>query len=184
MNIKYLLMFCLGAIAGSVFTAKILDEKYSKIADEEIESVKEVTKKTIENLKKKFSESKKISEEKTEKTKYHDITKEYTEEKDAPNIEIISDNQYSDDENEKMTLWFYGVDKALLDDNEQPIENVEDCVGRDIINNPEKYFRVSSIESSHENKNTIYLRNHSMGIDFEIIYIDKSYSRDILGLEE
>ena len=41
MNIKYLLVFCLGAVTGSVFAARFLDERYSKIADEEIESVKD-----------------------------------------------------------------------------------------------------------------------------------------------
>ena len=154
MNIKYLLVFCLGAVTGSVFAARFLDERYSKIADEEIESVKQVAKKTIDELKDQISESKKIPAEKIEKTVYHDIAHEYSPE-ELPQIDILTDEEYSTGENEKLTVWFYG---------------------QDIIETPEKYFS--------DSKNTIYIRNHSMGIDFEVIYLNKSYSKDVLGLEE
>lgn len=175
MNIKYLLVFCLGAVTGSVFAARFLDERYSKIADEEIESVKQVAKKTIDELKDQISESKKIPAEKIDKTMYHDIAHEYSPE-ELPQIDILTDEEYSTGENEKITVWFYGQDGALLDDSEQPIENISDCIGKDIIETPEKYFS--------DSKNTIYIRNHSMGIDFEVIYLNKSYSKDVLGLEE
>lgn len=183
MNIKYLFVFCLGVTAGSIFTARFLDEKYSKIADEEIESVKEISKKTIGELKKKIenvrkNEVEKIQGEKNGKTLYHELADQYKESGELPVIEVISDQEYSDGDNEKMTVWFYGIDRALLDDSEQPIENVEDCIGKDIIDVPQKYFNIL------EGKTTVFLRNHSMAIDFEIIYLDKSYSRDVLGLEE
>ena len=185
MNIKYLLVFCLGATAGSIFTARFLDEKYSKIADEEIESVKEVAKKTIDELKKQVDEftiakskPEKIPEEKNEKTMYHNLSKEYMDEEVPIGLlETIDEKKYSEDGDfEKMTLWFYGIDKALINDNEQPVDNADECVGRELIEAPGLYFK--------NNNDTVYLRNHEMGIDFEVIYLDKSYSRDVLGLEE
>ena len=186
MNIKYLLVFCLGAVTGSVFTAKFLDERYSKIADEEIESVKEVAKKTIDDLKGKISNIKKAEVEAMPTLKvndsdvhiYEDVTTAYNKKDELQVIiEEITEEEYSEDDNEKMTVWFYGQDKALINDDDQPIENVFDCVGSDIIDNPELYFDIPK-------KTTVYLRNNVMNIDFEIIYLDKSYSKDILGLEE
>lgn len=193
MNIKYLLVFCLGAVTGSVFAARFLDERYSKIADEEIESVKEVAKKTIDELKNKISNVKKeeVEKESTENiqqfllgnkndvTVYENIANSYGDEPKYKNIEIevLEEGEFSESDNEKMTVWFYGQDKALIDDDEQPIDNILDCVGSDIIDNPENYFNIPE-------KTTIYLRNHTMGIDFEVIYLDKSYSKDVLGLEE
>ena len=197
MNIKYLLVFCLGAVTGSVFAAKFLDERYSKIADEEIESVKEVAKKTIDDLKEKISNVKKEANENCatcfkksdEEYKindgllYHNITNSYgydsldkPKDKDIA-IEDLTEEQFSEGDNEKMTVWFYGQDKALINDDDQPIDNAFDCVGKGIINEPENYFHFPD-------KTTLYIRNHTMGIDFEVIYLDKSYSRDVLGLED
>ena len=50
-----LLMFTLGAAAGSLLTWKIVEGKYKKIADEEIESVKEHYK-NREQMMNKFSD--------------------------------------------------------------------------------------------------------------------------------
>ena len=189
MNIKYLLVFCLGAVTGSVFAAKFLDERYSKIADEEIESVKEVAKKTIDDLKEKISNVKKEEVEakstqtlevnKSNVSIYENIADSY---RDGPKfkdiaIEELTEEQFSEGDNEKMTVWFYGQDKAVINDDEQPIDNILDCIGSGIIDEPENYFHFPD-------KTTIYLRNHTMGIDFEVIYLDKSYSKDVLGLEE
>lgn len=189
MNIKYLLVFCIGAVTGSLCTARFLDERYSKIADEEIESVKEVAKKTIDDLKEKISNVKKeeVEAKVTQTLKvndnnvsiYENIANSYGDEPKYKDIAIedLTEEQFSEGDNEKMTVWFYGRDKAVIDDNEQPIDNILDCIGSGIIDNPENYFHFPD-------KTTMYLRNHTMGIDFEVIYLDKSYSKDVLGLEE
>ena len=183
MNIKYLLVFCIGAVTGSLCTARFLDERYSKIADEEIESVKEVAKKTINDLKEKISNIKKeevqaLKVNDTDVSIYEDVVNAYNKKEEVQVIiEPITEEEYSEDDNEKMTLWFYGQDKAVINDDDEPIDNILDCIGSDIIDNPECYFDIPE-------KTTVYLRNNVMHIDFEVIYLDKSYSKDILGLEE
>lgn len=157
-GIKYLLVFGLGAVVGSLFSAKLLDEKYSKIADEEIESVKEVTKKTIKELESKITELNKNKVEITYKGK----------EKIIPKVEVISEEEYFDSDRKKLTLAFFGIDKVLANDT-GIIDNPTECIGEDIINNPENYFSECA---------TIYVRNYNMNLDFEIIYYgDEKYAK-------
>ena len=47
-NFSKVFIFVAGAAIGSVVTLKFLEEKYRRIADEEIESVKETFKKALE----------------------------------------------------------------------------------------------------------------------------------------
>ena len=47
-NLSKVFIFVAGAAIGSVVTLKFLEEKYKRIADEEIESVKETFEKALE----------------------------------------------------------------------------------------------------------------------------------------
>ena len=51
----------------------------------------------------------------------------------------------------------------------------EDCIGKAILKNVGHYFKDSD---------TIYVRNDLMQVDFEIGLQHKSFSRDVLGLED
>ena len=133
-TVKSILIFAFGAAVGSAVAWKLTKTKYEQIAQEEIDSVKEVYSK------------------KKDKQEVEDTTLEFTAEDIKDYHKIISDNKYdnekggsedmkdskpfiippedfgNDDDYDQISLIYY-EDDVLTDDMNNPIEDIENTVG-------------------------------------------------------
>lgn len=156
MNNK-ILIFSLGVAAGAVASWFVAREKYRKIADDEIASVKEV-----------FQRKKK--EETEEKETYCGLVDAYdTESVDDDTIEdednsdtpyIISPDEYGQDtDNECTVLMWYG-DDILTDTYGVNVDDIVNTVGREFIDH---------FGENPEEPDVVYVRNDRLEMDYQIL---------------
>lgn len=183
--------FAIGAAIGSFVTWKIVKTKYKRIADEEINSVKEV-------FARRYSE--KMSKEKpNENTNQASLTLDETEKNaniqddiDAyhelldklnyANIDVdsliakkggstvtdgpfvISPDEFGEDPNyQTVSLTLY-EDGVLTDDYDDIVVDVDDLVGEDSLTHFGEY-----------EDDSVFVRNESMQTDFEILRDLRTY---------
>lgn len=166
-----MLIFAVGAAVGSAVTWKLTKDHYRRIADEEIESVKEMISDLIDDSEEEDPNKKlaqKAKEIPADINEYAAMVSnlEYVpyEEKNKEvnstmrnHIEVISPDDYGNmDDYELVTLTYY-ADGVLTDTWDTVIEDIEDTVG------------TASLETFGEfEKDTVYVRNHREKIDYEI----------------
>lgn len=87
---------------------------------------------------------------------------------------IISDVEFSleFDHHDKVSLYYYIVDGVLAEESEEMIDDVSGTVGDD------------TLKQLRGRNNIVWVRNEPLAIDYEIIAVNKSFSRDILGIDE
>lgn len=177
---KCITAFALGAAAGSVVTWKLLKTKYEQIAQEEIDSVKEVfSRREREN---KADEHAKIftndivKEEVEEETlEYKNLVKtngytNYSEQKEAePSVTnkpyVISPSEFGElDDYESVSLTYY-ADQILTDEDDEIVEDVESVVGFDSLNHFGEY-----------EDDSVFVRNDILKCDYEILYDTRKYT--------
>lgn len=197
MNYKLfsVLTFVAGASIGSLVTWKIVKDKYERIAQEEIDSVKEVfakNKPALEDCTEEIirpSDNKpsvieyaaKIADlgysgeaVKEEKSEYEEENNEGEEDDsmadDKPYVISQEDFDESDYDTDTLTLYADGV----LTDSwyNEPISDsdIKDMVGKDAVENFDKYAE----------GDTVYVRNDAREIDYEIQRDLRKYS-DVVG---
>ena len=167
----------------------MLKDKYAEIAQEEIDSVKEVfarreqerkdesVKKTvaegIKNVDKNKPELKEYAEKlkRTGYVRYSDRTGEEDaepEELDKPYV--IPPEQFGDnDEYEQISLTYY-ADAVLTDENDEIIEDVEETVGFESLNHFGEY-----------EDDSVFVRNDARKCDYEILLDQRTYSEVAKG---
>lgn len=184
-----------GAAIGVFGTKTYFEEKYKRIADEEIESVKaefKVVSKAEKEAKEEELEpeediSKEIMEYNTQIRDYSIFSEKVDKaelqrpsEDDSPGIYLINIDDYDDRTlgYEKKELHYFVEDETLTDENDEPVDRTDpdgeiltgtDMVGRDIL---EEFDR--SLES------VCYVRNEMLMEDYEISKIFGSYG-DLFG---
>ena len=160
-------IFTVGAAIGSAVTWYFTKIKYERIAQEEIDSVKEV-----------FSKHKTISEdtidtkiENPEMTEYKSIVQNYTsenEEEGEPETMdkpyVISPDEFGDSDYEIISLTYY-ADKVLTDETGDIVDDVEDLVGYDLLNFFGEY-----------EEDSVFVRNDALSTDYEILLDSRNYS--------
>lgn len=160
-------IFTVGAAIGSAVTWYFTKTKYERIAQEEIDSVKEV-----------FSKHKTISEdtvdtkiENPEMTEYKNIVQNYTsenEEEGEPETMdkpyVISPDEFGDSDYEIISLTYY-ADKVLTDETGDIVDDVEDLVGYDSLNHFGEY-----------EEDSVFVRNDALSTDYEILLDPRNYS--------
>ena len=177
------LSFIFGVCIGIGVSWKYLENKYSDLAQEEIDSVKEVYSKkykhcdsgsnadkdNIDNLPENMDM--RTYEEKTKKYKPTDYNAISTPIKDAEIRKennkpfIISPEKFGEIEGyEQVTLTHY-ADGVLADIHDNKIDNIDELVGSDY----EKHFGEYEDDSVH-------IRNESQKTDYEILYDERYYS--------
>jgi len=175
---KNVLIFLAGAGIGSVITWKLIEKKYKDLADEEIESVKEVFKKRLDELQNKEqlevetlkSEETKTSKNKSSKSKSKkEIAKEIIVEEEYDNsvITIIKEEDYGQlDDYEMCTGLYYKDGKLTLDNVEE--EPVSDPI----------FYVGHALDIFEENKyvENVFVRNDDTKCDYEILRSEKNYS--------
>lgn len=73
------------------------------------------------------------------------------------------------DHHDKVSLYYYKGDDVLCHDHEAIVENVEECVGSDLL-------------LGIDDQATIWVRNEKLGIDYEIITLNDSYAKSVHGI--
>jgi len=86
---------------------------------------------------------------------------------------LIDDREYSEefDHHDKVSLYYYRIDDVLTEENEEIIDNVDGIVGYDAL-------------SALDMQTTVWVRNEPLGIDYEIIGINKTYAETVLGIKQ
>lgn len=163
-------IFCAGAIVGSVATWKFVETKYRRIADEEIQSVKEMyRRKKDTNMKNKAPD---IDEEAVndsirqamkiaEKEGYFstDDKKPGKEEKsmEIGKPYIIPPEEFGECDYDTNSLTYY-TDGVLTDEYDEVIEDAELLVGNDYMNHFGEY-----------EDDSVFVRNDELESDYEIL---------------
>ena len=183
-TLSKIVIFTTGAIIGSVVTWKLVERKYARIAEEEIESVKEAFSRRKEN--EKTTEEDEVIEEpnddiygedelkdKVTMTNYRTLASTYTngeveDKKEECNMErpyVISPEEFEDSDYTQESLDYYEGDGVLVDAFGDIVDNVDELVGEDFASYFGKY-----------EKDTVYVRNDATEIDYEILRDYRSYS--------
>ena len=174
--------FIFGAATGSIVAWKYAEDKYRKIADEEITSVKELF-----SVRKDSDDTSELSKEDEKPEQENHIShNSYENEISTLNYNAIStktdsDTVKKDDIQEDLPyvitpeefdmnidyncieLKFY-KDHILTDDFDDPIEDIEHSVGYEAL----KCFDNSDTD-------TVYVRNDKREVDYEIIRDPRTY---------
>ena len=174
-------IFALGAAAGSIVTWKLLKTKYEKIAQDEIKSMKDY----ISRKEQKLSNTDKISEEvhgdkTTEEPSeideaeaivtelgyknYADISRK-REGVPANKPYVITPEEFNDKLDYAVVSLTYYADGTLADDWDNPVEDVENLVGKESLSHFGEY-----------EDDSVYVRNDEIKTDFEILLDTRKYS--------
>jgi len=178
------MMFVLGVAVGSVVTWRYVEKKYEQIAQDEIDSVKEVFSKReteftedtevqikADNAKKKPSVIEYAAWlRKRGYTNYSDMVDEKPEEvKEEPmSVDkpyVIAPEEFGElDDYETISLIYY-TDQILADDNDVIVDDIEDVVGFDSLNSFGEY-----------EDDSVFVRNDRLKCDYEILLDQRKYS--------
>lgn len=178
------LFLAVGAAIGSAVTWKFLKTKYEQIAQEEIDSVKEVylrkskeDTETLESVKqalekmgkvsKPIQDSYEVMKEKISNLGYSSIDEEGKEREQMP-IEkpyVISPDVFGDADGYDVVSLNYYADGVLTDDWGDIIGNVDDIVGEESLTHFGEY----------EN-DSVFVRNDRLKTDYEILKDKRNFS--------
>lgn len=166
-------MFALGAAAGSAVTWRFLKTKYERIAQEEIESVKEVFSRRNEKGKTYavgIKEPKPNLQELADQLKTLKYEMESETKEQRPYVISPDDFGQADEDYDLVSLIYY-KDGVLTDDFNVPIENVDDIVGLDSLKHFGEYV-----------DDAVYVRNDKMKVEYEIIRVGGNFS-DVASID-
>ena len=160
------LIFIAGAVIGSAITWKLAKTKYERIAQEEIESVREMYSK--------YSSKTEQSVENVENCdEYENIAKIYKgdmsyskEEEDTEMIKpyVIPPDEFDEEGYETVTLYYY--ENGILEDqlSKEIIDNVDELIGEDSLTHFGEY-----------EDDSVFVRNDRLRIDYEILKVNERY---------
>ena len=192
-GLKCIFAFSLGAAAGSVVTWKLLKTKYEQIAQEEIESVKEVFSNRRQETVRPVEETPtKDDFTDNDVTDYHNLLSNYESDlmkhqrKEKGGSEsmtnnrpyVISPDEFGEnDDYETVSLTYY-ADGILTDDRDDVVEEVDDIVGIDSLSHFGEY-----------EDDSVFVRNDELKCDYEILmdyrnYADATTINTSLNLED
>ena len=196
-TVRGALFFIIGAASASFITYKVVEKKFKDIADEEIESVKAMYERKLAKLEldKPVKELKRVTitddgvyEENNEPPMASAVINPYSslvndlgysddkkEEKESvainTNIEIVPPEDFGEYGYKCESLTYY-QDNVLTLDDDTKITDIEKYVGCDALNTFGEY-----------EDDSVFVRNHGMKTDFEILKDSRTYS-DVVGDDE
>lgn len=170
-GIRSFVIFSVGAAVGSVVAWKLLEKKYKQIADDEINSVKEVFDRKLQRKVDEEIEKRKhemlgdviktfgyTPDEKTEKEEKRDMAED-------TDVYVIPPESFGEIGYETESLTYY-ADKVLTNDLDEIIENVDELVGK------------NSLETFGEYEDdSVFVRNDRLKKDFEILLDMRNYHK-------
>lgn len=179
-------IFTVGAVIGSAVTYKLLETKYKRIAQEEIDSVKEVFfgmhSESI-NQKETEDEQPKVANEKPNIKDYTTVVKDsgYINYSDSNNVKkeeinvkgaprVIPPDEFGEEDYAVVSLSYY-ADGVLADDWDKVIKDVANTVGEDFMNHFGEY-----------EDDSVFVRNDDLETDYEILRDTRNFS-DVVNKE-
>lgn len=183
-TVTTVMAFAVGAAAGVAATWKFFEEKYARIAQEEIDSVKEVFSKrdrkevqpektepvveaTIENPKELIAINKRVSAI----IDYSGYSSSQDEKPEEPKPYVIPPEAFGELEEEgyaNVSLTFCS-DQVVIDDNNDILEDVNDVIGFESLSHFGEY-----------EDDAVYVRNDKLRCDYEIL-LDQRTSEQYIG---
>lgn len=175
MDKKNLLMLATGVVIGTCATWKYAENKFRKIADEEIADVKRVysSKKKSED-KEKTDSSETYIHTKEEKQDYKEIIekmnystfskKEKKETKEVERPYVISPSEFGDCDYSTVSLTYYADDVLTYESDDEIVENRDEIVGNDATDHFGEY-----------EEDSVFVRNDAKKCDYEILYDQRNY---------
>ena len=174
-----LIIFVLGAATGSAVTWQFAKKKYERIAEEEINSVKEEFSKREQDMadveitvepKPSVEASLKKFEEKPDISTYAGILKNEAYVPEGTEMAenkpyVISPEEFGEFEDYDTISLTYYADQVLVDDGGDKIEDVDDVVGM------ESLTRFGEYEDD-----SVFVRNDRLRCDYEILMDERTYS--------
>ena len=169
MNKKTILAFFMGATVGSIVTWKFLKTKYELYyeEDEELfeddaeEDTDEAEPEPINEIDEKPDLS--IYTAKLKEQGYlQDVEEGGTDDMEKPYV--ISPDEYGETDDYDLYSYTYYADKVLADENNEPIEDVDQRIGLESLNHFGEY-----------GDDSVYVRNDELKADYEILLDDEKY---------
>jgi hypothetical protein len=98
-------------------------------------------------------------------------------ERDPDDAYVITVEMFmeGDERFSQVTLTYWQEDDVLADENEMPIDDVDNIVGRA---NLEKFGHLS------KDPNTVYIRNERIEVDYEVCLSKGSYAEEVHGITQ
>ena len=169
-TVKEIIFFGAGSAAGFLLARKLLTEKYMRIAQEEIDSVK-----AHFSFRNEKTEKEKPKPEKEQPANYRQYTAElgYRDKDETlpPASEsrprVISPDEFGDrDGYDQISLTYY-ADKTLTDDRDHAMdeEEIEDTVGKENLTHFGEY-----------EPDSVFVRNDRLKADYEILLDTRTYA--------
>lgn len=172
-KVLYFITFTAGAAVGSVVTWKLLKTKYERLAQEEIDSVKEVfsrrEKETVDEVEEVTNQEPEKPAEDEEKvdyknrlqnlgyTDYSDMSKNDDEPISSVTPYVISPDEFGCAEGYDFCNLTYYADGVLADDDGDIIEDIEGTVGSASLRRFGEY-----------EPDVVHVRNDIRRVDYEI----------------
>lgn len=176
-DMLHLVAFGAGVVIGSFATWMLVKSKYEQIAQEEINSVKE----TFLDKENKMIEEMHITKENFEKQqndilkhlgyKDHSKDEDYEEESEETNKMnsygpvVVPPEEYGDYEDYELISLTYYADGVLTDEDDDPVEDIEEKVGDDFMDHFGEY-----------EDDSVFIRNDDLRCYFEILADERKYS--------
>ena len=171
------IIFVLGATAGSLITWKFLEKKYKDIADDEIEAVREYYKskdKVIEEINRVDQITYRTDNVQNE-TDYNKVVNSlgYVGEDDVVVVDqgeesiapyVISPDEFGEAQGYETKSWTYYSDFVLADENDEIVVDIESTIGDGL-----EHFGEYEDDS-------VYIRNDNYECDYEILKHEKTFS--------
>lgn len=176
------LAFMVGAACGSIATFKFAEKKYKRIADEEIESVKQAfsnrkNRNEVENDTEAEGDSEDDAEEE-DLQEYSELVRTQSYLVEDPEMDVPADRPYIIDPEEFAELDGYDAvmltlyaDGVLENEFGEVIDDIEGLIGKD----PIRHFAETYDE-------LVYVRNNKEETDFEVQRDHRTYS-EVQGSE-
>lgn len=176
------IVFATGAAAGAAASWYFAKTKYERIAQEEIDSVKEAfsTPVSDEQEETESADESEDSSENVSEEVYTAVVNDhgYTAYSDAEQKEaqpmgfkkpyVIPPEEFGEEEDYGRSSLTYYADKVLVDELDEMVENVEDTIGFESLTHFGEY-----------EEDSVYVRNERIKCDFEILLDTRRYT-DVL----
>lgn len=170
-----LLYFMIGGVTGGMIAWSYAKKKYEQIAQEEIDSVKEIysrkenNKDTYKKDEEYIRETELMDNEPEEDTFSEKYEKAVEAQKRYSGVDmnekpyVISPEEFDEIGYETISLYYY-VDGVVADRDDNIIDNVDDIIGNDSLGTFGQY-----------EDDSVYVRNDALKCDYEILRAEENF---------